>query len=237
MKRSKFVQLSLAAAVSVSITGCSPDEQTVTASKKFTFQTVKECTEAKIPVDVCSDAYMNAMAEHRRVAPAYATKADCEADFIEGYCEIDSKGEYLPRLGGFELTAAGTFTQSQVAQAQASAGASGSSGGSSGGGNDLLTGLLIGNLLSNNGGHYYSEPVYRHRDDRGSYSNSTLGRRIESGTTFDKAVTPSRQPYVSTGYSPPAKKIDVQAAVSRGGFGSSSAAKSGWGGSSHSSGG
>lgn len=230
MKRSKFVQLSLlAAAVSVSITGCSPGEQTVAASKKFSFQTVKECTEAKIPVDICSDAYMNAMAEHRRVAPAYATQADCEADFVEGYCEVDSKGQFLPRLGGFELTAAGTLTQSQVDQAKAS--------GSPDGGNGLLTGLLIGSLMNNGGGRYYSEPVYRHRDDRGSYSNSTLGRRIESGTSFSKAVTPSRQPYVSTGYSPPAKKMNVQAAVSRGGFGSSSAAKSGWGGGSRSFGG
>ncbi|MOA20853.1 hypothetical protein D3C78_1413200 [compost metagenome] len=118
-------------------------------------------------------------------------------------------------------------------QAQASSGG----GSSSGGNNNFLTGLLIGNMLSNSGGHYYSEPVYRYRDSRGSYSNSTLTRRIETGSNFKKAVTPTRQPYVTTVYSPPAKKISVQAAVSRGGFGSQSAAKSGWGGGSRSFGG
>lgn len=232
MKRSKYVQLSLATAVSISISGCGSPEPAVVASKTFTFQTVKECTAAKLPVDLCSDAYMSAMAEHRRVAPAYATQADCEADFVEGYCEVDSKGQYLPRLGGFELTATGSFTQAQMAQAQAAAGGS-----SSGGSNNFLTGLLIGNMLGNSGGHYYSEPVYRYRDSRGTFSNSTLGRRIETGSTFRKAVTPTRQPYTTTVYSPPAKKVSVQAAVSRGGFGSQSAAKSGWGGGSRSFGG
>ncbi len=239
MKRSKYVQLSLAAAVSISIAGCGSQDPSqdpaVVASKKFTFQTVKECVDAKLPTDVCSDAFMNAMAEHRRVAPAYNTIANCEADFVEGYCEVDSNGKFLPRLGGFELTATGSFSQAQVDQAQANAGSGGGS--SSGGGNDFLTGLLIGNMLSNRGGSYYSEPVYRHRDSRGAYSNSTLGRRIESGTTFQKAATPGAKPYVSTVYSPPAKKVSMQAAVSRGGFGSQSAAKSGWGGGSRSIGG
>lgn len=235
MKRSKYVQLSLATAVTIAVAGCGSQEPAMVASKKFTFQTVKECVDAKLPTDVCADAYMNAMAEHRRVAPAYNTQANCEADFVEGYCEVDSTGKFLPRLGGFELTAAGSFTQAQVDQAQANAASSGGS--SSGGDNDFLTGLLIGNMLSNSGGHYYSEPVYRYRDTRGSYSTSTLGRRIESGTTFSKAATPAAKPYVSTVYSPPAKKMNVQAAVSRGGFGSKSAAKSGWGGGSRSFGG
>lgn len=231
MKRSKYVQLSLAAAVSVAIAGCGEDP-TVVASQKFTFQTMKECVDAKLPTDVCADAYMAAMAEHRRVAPAYANQTDCEADFVEGYCEVDSKGQYLPRLGGFELTATGSFSQSQVDQAQASSG-----GGASSGGSNFLTGLLIGNLLSNRGGNYYSEPVYRYRDSRGAYSTSTLGRRIETGSTFKKAVTPGSRPYATSVYSPPAKKVNVQAAVNRGGFGSKSAAKSGWGGGSRSFGG
>lgn len=226
MKRSKYVQLSLAAAVSATIAGCGSQEPTVIASKQFSFQTVKECATASIPVDICSDAYINAMAEHRRLAPAYPSAADCEADFVEDYCEVDSRGQYLPRLGGFQLTASGPVTQAQLDQANAMGGASSS------GGNHFLTGLLIGNLLGGNGGRYYSEPVYRYRDSRGSFATSTLGRRIESGATFKKAYSVNNQPYASS----VAKRVSTQA-VSRGGFGSQSAARSGWGGGSRSFGG
>src|SRR3546814_12065393 len=50
---------------------------------------------------------MTAMAEHRRVAPTYSNQADCDADFVADWCQQDSTGQFIPRLGGFALTADG----------------------------------------------------------------------------------------------------------------------------------
>lgn len=236
MKRSKYVQLSLAASVALAISGCGPTEKTYAVQKKYNFQSVQQCADEKLPVDVCSDAYMTALAEHRRIAPVYDNQADCDADFVADWCQQDSAGKFVPRLGGFELTADGQVTQSQVdaarAQLPASEANNGGSGFSTG---SLLTGLLIGNMLSNNRNSYYSEPVYRYRDDRGSYGSSTLSQRISKGTTF----TRSNQAKYGSGYSTTStratsKPISVASSTSRGGFGSKASARSGWGGGSSS---
>lgn len=246
MKRSKYVHLTLAAAVSVAIVGCESTEPTKSVMKRTTFQSVEECTSAHVPVQVCADAYVRALSEHRRLAPTYANQKDCEADFIEGYCVADSKQQYSPILGGFDLVTTGQLTQSQIDAAMATvpATSASSSSGSSGGSNDgFLTGLLVGNMLSSNGGGYHSEPVYRYRDSRGSYQSSTIRKRIEerqpssSGAVFSKARSSDNQPYTSSVASRPTQKPVSANSVSRGGFGSSAAAKSGWGGSSRSFGG
>ncbi|TVT82633.1 DUF1190 domain-containing protein [Pseudomonas sp. H3(2019)] len=234
MKRSKYVQLSLAASVAIAISGCEPAEKTYAVQKKYNFQSVQQCADAKLPVDVCSDAYMTAMAEHRRIAPVYDNQADCDADFVADWCQQDSAGKFTPKLGGFELTADGQITQTQMDAAKAQLPAAGSNTGHSGGSNDgLLTGLLIGNMLSNNNNSYYSEPVYRYRDDRGDYSSSTLNQRISTGSTFTK----SNQAKYGGSYSDSitrSKPISVASSTSRGGFGSQASARSGWGGSSSS---
>lgn len=232
MKRSKCVQLSLSAAVALAISGCQAPEQQYTLNKTFKFDTVQQCVDQKVPVDVCSDAYMSALAEHRRIAPTYNSQAECDADFVENYCKADSTGKFTPPLSGFQLSASGEVSQSQLDQAQAAPGGS-HSGGS--GVNDVVMGMLIGNMLSNNGGRYYSEPVYRYRDDRNSYGSSTLARRIETGTTFKNSTqaksgvaystkSSSLKPTIST------KPVAVKTVTSRGGFGSQASARSGWGG-------
>lgn len=232
MKRSKCVQLSLSAAVALAISGCQPPEQKYQINKTFKFDTVQQCVDQKVPVDVCSDAYMAALAEHRRIAPTYSTQSECDADFVENYCKVDSNGKFTPPLSGFQLSASGQVSQSQLDQAQAAPGASHSSGG---GVNDVVMGMLIGNMLSNNGGRYYSEPVYRYRDDRNSYGSSTLARRIETGTTFQNSTqaksgaaystkSSSLKPTINT------RPVAVAAATSRGGFGGQASARSGWGG-------
>jgi uncharacterized protein YgiB involved in biofilm formation len=236
MKRSKCVQLSLSAAVALAITGCQEPDKQYSISKTFNFTSVQQCVDQQIPVDVCSDAYMTALAEHRRIAPVYASQAECDADFVENYCKADSTGKFTPPLSGFQLATDGLVTEQQVAQAQAASGVSGGSGGS--GLNDVVMGMLIGNMLSNNGGRYYSEPVYRYRDDRGSYSSSTLAKRISSGATFKNSTQvksgvgysststkPSLKPTIST------KPVAVTSTTSRGGFGSQASARSGWGSS------
>ncbi|MEO8489235.1 MULTISPECIES: DUF1190 domain-containing protein [unclassified Pseudomonas] len=237
MKRSKYVQLSLAASVAMAISGCGPTEKTYDLQKKYNFQSVQQCADEKLPVDVCSDAYMTAMAEHRRIAPVYDSQAECDADFVADWCQQDSAGKFIPKLGGFELTAQGQVTQSQVdaANAQAS-GAQANSGGSGFSTSSLLTGLLIGNMLSSNRNSYRSEPVYRYRDDRGNYGSSTLNQRVSNGATFGRS---NQARYGSSNYSNTLRSSNtsssVSSATSRGGFGSKASARSGWGGGGSSS--
>ncbi|MDE1168351.1 MAG: DUF1190 domain-containing protein [Pseudomonas sp.] len=233
MKRSKYVQLSLAASVAMAVAGCGAPEKSYSVKQQFNFQSVQQCVDQKFPVDVCSDAYISAMAEHRRLAPVYDNQADCDADFVANYCQQDSNGKFIPQLGGFQLAADGEVSQSQLDAAKAQAA---SSGGGSGGMNfnGILTGLLIGNMLSNNSGRYYSEPVYRYRDSRGDYASSTLGQRVNSGSTFSRSqqAQTSGSSYTSSLNKP----VSVAGSTSRGGFGSKATARSGWGGSSRSSG-
>ena len=239
MKRSKFVRLSLTTAVAVALGGCEPQEKQYTIDKTLNFESVQKCTEAKIPVDVCSDAFMTAMAEHRRIAPTYKTQSDCEADFVEGYCHVDSTGNYVPQLGGFTLAASGHVSQSQLDAVR------GGSGTGSSGINDIMMGMLVGNMLSSNGGRYYSEPVYRYRGDRGSFNTSTLSSRIAKGSTFSTSNQVKNGSSYASGASssgtslttkntistkPIQTKPAVAQTVTRGGFGKASSARSGWGG-------
>lgn len=239
MKRSKYVQLSLAASVAIAISGCEPAEKTYEIHKKYNFQSVQQCADEKLPVDICSDAYMKAMAQHRSITPVYDNKADCDADFVADWCQQDSAGKFIPRLGGFELSADGEVTQAEVDAAKAKLPASEATAVGSGiSGSSLLTGLLIGNMLSNNRNSYYSEPVYRYRDDRGNYSSSTLSQRVSSGSTFNRS---NQARYgSSSSYTDSitrSKPVSVTSSTSRGGFGSQASARSGWGGSGKSSGG
>ncbi|WP_413792823.1 MULTISPECIES: DUF1190 domain-containing protein [unclassified Pseudomonas] len=233
MKRSKYVQLSLAASVALAISGCGPTEKTYKLQKKYNFQSVQQCVDEKLPVDICSNAYMTALSEHRRIAPVYDSQADCDADFVPDWCQQDSAGKFIPKLGGFELSADGEVTQSEVDAARAQLPASEANVGGSGFGN-LLTGMLIGNMLSGHRSSYYSEPVYRYRDDRGNFGSSTLNQRVSSGSTFTKSNQARYGSYTDSVKS--SKAISVASSTSRGGFGSQSSARSGWGGSSRSGG-
>jgi len=236
MKRSKYVQLSLAASVAMAISGCGPTEKTYPVQKQYNFQSVQQCADEKLPVDVCSDAYMSAMAEHRRIAPVYDSQADCDADFVADWCQQDSAGKFIPKLGGFELTADGQVTQSQVDAAKAQLPASeANTGGSGFSTSSLLTGLLIGNMLSNNRNSYYSQPVYRYRDNRGNYGTSTLNQRIANGSTFNRSNQAKYGGSYTNSISKSASKpVSVSSSTSRGGFGSKASARSGWGGGSSS---
>ncbi len=236
MKRSKYVQLSLAASVAMAISACGPTEKTYSIQKQYNFQSVQQCADEKLPVDVCSDAYMTAMAEHRRIAPVYDNQADCDADFVADWCQQDSAGKFIPKLGGFELTADGQVTQSQVDAAKAQLPASeANTGGSGFSTSSLLTGLLIGNMLSNNRNSYYSQPVYRYRDNRGNYGTSTLNQRIANGSTFNRSNQAKYGGSYTNSISKSASKpVSVASSTSRGGFGSKASARSGWGGGSSS---
>ncbi|CAM3508812.1 hypothetical protein BZK31_27005 [Pseudomonas floridensis] len=247
MRRSS-VKWVLASTLPLAISGCGAADDAPNFQAKASFKTVQECTDAKIPVDVCSDAYMKALSDHRTIAPVYDDKASCDADFIPDYCQVTSDGKYTPKMGGFELGFEGNVPKEaldranqEVAQA-APAGMSGTTG--------LLTGLLIGNLMSNGfggGSRYYSQPIYQTRDDRSSgtygYYGSSLPSQMERGKTFGKS-TQARSGSGSYGTSTLGRSLggsgsgsgsSVSSTISRGGFGSQASARSGWGGKSSSS--
>lgn len=228
MKRSKYVQLSLAASVAMAISG-----EAAAVDQPRNFQSVEQCVDAEVAADVCSNAYVAALTEHRRIAPAYDDKAKCDADFAADWCQKNSDGRFVPKLGGFKVPQPGEAAQNldAIADAQMPAGDTTSSnatqstshysGGGGGGGNGMLTGWLIGNAMSNNS----NRTVYRDRDTRQTYNTSTQYRKIESA--------PRSQPdYESTR----SKPVNVASSTSRGGFGSQSSARSGWGGWGSSSG-
>ncbi|RON87118.1 DUF1190 domain-containing protein [Pseudomonas fluorescens] len=226
MKRSKYVQLSLAASVAMAISG-----QATAADQPRNFQNVEQCVDAEVAADVCSNAYVAALTEHRRIAPAYDDKAKCDADFAADWCQKNSDGRFVPKLGGFKVPASGEPAQNldAIADAQMPAGNATaqpvqstshvSSGG--GGGNGWLTGWLIGNAMSNNA----ERTVYRDRETRQPYNTSTQYRRAET-------TTRSQTDYESS----KSKPVNVASSTSRGGFGSQSSARSGWGGWGSSSG-
>ena len=242
MRRSS-VKLVLASSLPLALTACSAPEETYTVSKRSNYTTVQACVDDKMPVDVCSDAYMEALADHRRVAPTYGDKAACEADFVPDYCQVTSDGRYMPRLGGFELAVSGNVSQAQVDAARAqveNSGQGGSGGGSST--NGLLTGLLLGQALSSGNRQYYSQPVYQYRDSRGDYRNSTLGQQVDQGKRFERSDQAQRSGTGSYTYSggsssssytsKSSSRSSVSSSISRGGFGSQATARSGWGGKS-----
>ncbi|EUB87086.1 DUF1190 domain-containing protein [Pseudomonas sp. GM30] len=223
MKRSKYVQLSLAASVAMAISG------EAAALDPQRFKTVEQCVDASVAADVCSNAYVAALTEHRRIAPAYDDKAKCDADFAADWCQKNSDGRFVPKLGGFKVPQNGEAPQDldAIANAQLPAGEATaaqnvqSTSHASGSGNGWLSGWLIGNAMSNNA----NRTVYRDRDTRQTYNTSTQYRKIESA--------PRSQPDYESSKSKP---VNVASSTSRGGFGSQSSARSGWGGWGSSSG-
>jgi hypothetical protein len=141
-------------------------------------------------------------------------------------------------------------------------------GGHGGGGGDFLTGMLIGNMMGGSGGghttnNYYSEPVYKTRNERGDFKTSTINERVQSGSTFkaseqaktgfdykQKSLTgslsgrsqPTNSDYNNSGYNKTSgyssgSRSAESANISRGGFGNQAVARSSWGGGSSSFGG
>ncbi|MDI2143717.1 MULTISPECIES: DUF1190 domain-containing protein [unclassified Pseudomonas] len=224
MKRSKYVQLSLAASVALAISG-----ELAAEEQQRNFQSVEQCVDAEVAADACSNAYVAALTKHRRLTPVYDDKEKCDADFAAGWCQKNSDGRFIPKMSGFKVPqnveapqdldalANAQMPAGEAAPVQTTQSTSHSSGGSS---NGWLSGWLIGNAMSNNRSND-SRPVYRERDTRTTYETSTLNRRIESAPTTrsDSDYTSSRS-----------KPVNVASSTSRGGFGSQSSARSGWGG-------
>lgn len=256
--RPRSSRLLLVGALPLAISGCGNSDPILPYSVKQSFKNVQSCVDAKFPVDLCSDAYIQAMTDHRRDAPSYADRAACDADFIEGYCQPASDGTFMPQMAGFELSVSGELPKSAVdqAQSQAQQQAALSGGGSAmaAAATGALVGMLVGNVMSNRAApRFQSQPVYQSRDSRGSYQTSTLARQIEQGKTFNRSTQPQRYQSrrerndASSGYSgssgasrsgssstfrSSSSSSSVNSGLSRGGFGGQAAARSGWSGKS-----
>ncbi|MCU1720415.1 DUF1190 domain-containing protein [Pseudomonas sp. 5P_5.1_Bac1] len=256
MRARSSAKLLLASALPLAISGCSDPEQTVTYSLKSNFKNVQACVDASFPADVCSDAYIQAMVDHRQVAPTYDDRAACDADFIEGYCQPTSDGKYMPQLAGFELAMSGDMPKDQMEQVQQQAQQQAAQSGGSGIGNGVaaaatgaLAGMLIGQAMSNRSApRYQSQPVYQSRDSRGAYQTSTLSKQIEQGKTFSRSTQARRDDNGSGGgysgstlgrslgtsnsrsASSSSYNSNVGSTISRGGFGQQATARSGWSG-------
>lgn len=237
MRARSSVKLVLATAVPMTLAACSHPDDAITVRNNY--KSVQACVDAKVAVDVCSDAYMQALADHRKIAPTYDDQAACDADFVPGYCDVTSDGKYMPKMGGFELAMSGNLPKGGMEQANAQAAQSGH-----GGDNGFINGLLWGQMLSNNNNNYYSQPIYDSRDSRGAYSSSTLSRQIELGKKFGsstQARSSSSASYTnetlgrSLGSDSSGGRSRVSSAISRGGFGQQATARSGWSGKSSSS--
>ena len=252
MRARSSAKLLLASALPLAISGCSDPEQTVPYSVQSNFKNVQACVDASFPADVCSDAYIQAMVDHRKVAPTYDDRAACDADFIEGYCQPTSDGKYMPQLAGFELAMSGELPKAQMdqvqqqAQQQAAQSGGGIGSGVAAAATGALAGMLIGQAMSNRSApRYQSQPVYQSRDNRGTYQTSTLSKQIEQGKTFSRSTQARRDDNGSggsysgstlgrslgTASSRSSSGSSVGSTISRGGFGQQATARSGWGGS------
>ncbi|MBX8494831.1 DUF1190 domain-containing protein [Pseudomonas cichorii] len=246
MRRST-TKLVLASTLPLAMSACSQADDIPEFTAQTNFNSVQACVDSKVPVDVCSDAYMQALSDHRSIAPTYDDKASCETDFVPDYCQVTSEGKYMPKMGGFELAFSGNVPKDTLARVHQEV-AQANPGGSEG----LLTGLLIGNLLSSGFGsnRYYSQPVYQARDDRGSFYMSSLPAQIDRGKTFGGSTQARTSPAKSysrttlgrslestprSTVSSTISKSSVSSTISRGGFGSEATARSGWGSKSSTS--
>lgn len=94
MKRSRHVALLAMGASALVLSACGESE-----TPAGVYTSVDQCITDKQFTDAeCRKAFDTAKEEHKKVAPKYASKADCEADFGAGKCE---EAPYRTTTGGY----------------------------------------------------------------------------------------------------------------------------------------
>lgn len=171
-KRSrKAALIMMVPAAGMVLSGCG--EKSVEA---VVFNTPDECAAYYNPPAECQAAFAEAQALHPQVAPRYANKAECEADFGAGQCETapqqqqqQSGSFFMPMMMGFlagqMLNRGGMSPQQQPNQPAAAAGR----------------------------GPVPAQPLYKSRDDRQTFrtaSNTPVASQPGATQVKPSAVQP-----------------------------------------------
>jgi uncharacterized protein YgiB involved in biofilm formation len=192
MKRSKKATLLLMAPIATLIlAGCA--EESVDA---LVFKNPEECAASStLSPEQCKTDYEQAKKQSAVVAPKYADKSACEADFGAGKCEIapinpqqtGSSSFFMPMMMGYMM---GRMFNGQGGAAQAF----------NAGGNDYAN-----NTRSN----FAPQPLYKSRDDSGTFRTAT-----NSPVSRHSGLVPIRSSLTQP---------TASSSIRRGGFGSQAA--------------
>ena len=105
MKRSRYVALLAMGASALALSACGESE-----TPAGVYTSMDQCIADKQFTDEeCCKAFDTAKEEHKKVAPKYASKADCEADFGAGKCEespyrtTSGTSTFMPLMVGYML--------------------------------------------------------------------------------------------------------------------------------------
>ena len=105
MKRSRYVALLAMGASALALTACGESE-----TPAGVYTSVEQCVADKqFSQAECDKAFGEARKEHDKVAPKYASKAYCEADFGAGKCEeaptrtTSGMSTFMPLMIGYML--------------------------------------------------------------------------------------------------------------------------------------
>jgi uncharacterized protein YgiB involved in biofilm formation len=105
MKRSRYVALLAMGASALALSACGESE-----TPAGVYTSVEQCmADKQFSEDDCKKAFQTAKEEHPKVAPKYASKSDCEADFGAGKCEespyrtSSGTSTFMPLFVGYML--------------------------------------------------------------------------------------------------------------------------------------
>jgi uncharacterized protein YgiB involved in biofilm formation len=120
MKRSRYVALLAMGASALALSACGEKE-----TPAGVYTSVDQCiADKQFTDDECRKAFETAKEEHKKVAPKYASKADCEADFGAGKCEespyrtTSGTSTFMPYFIGYMLGRNSSFTPQPLYRTQ-----------------------------------------------------------------------------------------------------------------------
>ncbi|GAA5219101.1 DUF1190 domain-containing protein [Corallincola platygyrae] len=166
-----------------------------------TFKDIEDCVDSNLfEAEDCVYQYEKAVAAHQLEAPRYSSRFACEQDFGQNYCASTRNGSFWqPFMAGYMMSVIARGVSDAIYYRSA-----------------------------------YSRPLYRSRDDWGMYrtsSNYPIGSYGSSGkmTNLPRSImttVPNNSGTIKKSGGQYGKKAPT---IKRGGFGSKSAARGGWG--------
>jgi uncharacterized protein YgiB involved in biofilm formation len=146
MKRSRAISLVLLGTTGlIGVAGC--DQPDPTAAGNF-YKDAQQCERSNDP-DACRQAFADARSEHLKTAPAFTSRAECEAKFgAENCLETKERPGQAPQGAQTASMGGGWFLPAMM-------------------------GFMMGRSLSGLGG---GQPVYRDTANTAYSGNKTLGK-------------------------------------------------------------